>query len=275
MSDGEREHRNATRYRQGQNENEQSALQIARDALQIILNNINTTSRLDFSQSDDDTNSPTLSSVTLERGYPYNIHDYSLLALNQNTTMSRDNNADMSNGPINATLGVLPETIDDEIQQLKEAYDRHSIIIGGPPLTSINNTASDNLTLQELLREIRELRVQVNNQGRTGPVHVIGHGRTSHGLPAIDLTNIHTSHDVRRQPGTTINFLTLKEARNMIPEIDGASRNRVREFINASSYAIKNIHPVDESTLLEAILCTKFRGKAMLDFHTRDIANYS
>ncbi|KYN01908.1 hypothetical protein ALC62_07292 [Cyphomyrmex costatus] len=134
--------------------------------------------------------------------------------------MSKDDNADMSNGPINATLG--------------------------PPRTSVNNTASDNLTLQELLREIRELRVQINNQGRTGSARTIGYGRTSHGLPAIDLTKVHTSHDVRRQPGTTINFLTLKEARNMIPEIDGTSRNRVREFLNASSYAMKNIHPADE-----------------------------
>jgi len=59
----------------------------------------------------------------------------------------------------------------------------------------------------------------------------------------------------------------------MIPEVDGTSRNRVSEFLNASTYAIKDIHPVDEHTLLEAF-CTKFKGKAMMDFHTRDIVNF-
>ena len=60
----------------------------------------------------------------------------------------------------------------------------------------------------------------------------------------------------------------------MIPEIDGTKRNRVKEFINASSYAIKNIHPAEEHTLLEAILCTKFKDKAMTDFQTRKIHNF-
>ncbi|XP_011632041.1 uncharacterized protein LOC105423824 [Pogonomyrmex barbatus] len=60
----------------------------------------------------------------------------------------------------------------------------------------------------------------------------------------------------------------------MIPEIDGTSRGRVYEFLNASTYAIKNIHPADEHSLLEAILCTKFKGKAMMDFRMRDIINF-
>jgi len=60
----------------------------------------------------------------------------------------------------------------------------------------------------------------------------------------------------------------------MIPEIDGTSQNRVREFLNANTYAMKNIHPADEHTLLEALLCTKFKGKAMMDFYTRDIINF-
>ena len=60
----------------------------------------------------------------------------------------------------------------------------------------------------------------------------------------------------------------------MIPEINGESHKRVREFLNASTYAMKNIHPVDESMFLEAILCTKFKGKAMVVFDTRDIQDF-
>jgi len=42
----------------------------------------------------------------------------------------------------------------------------------------------------------------------------------------------------------------------------------VREFFNATNYTMKNIHPEDEQTLLKAILCIKFKRKAMMDFHT-------
>jgi len=59
----------------------------------------------------------------------------------------------------------------------------------------------------------------------------------------------------------------------MILTVDGESRDRVRKFLNAANYAMK-IHPADEQTLLEAILCTKFKGKAMMDFHTRDVRSY-
>jgi len=60
----------------------------------------------------------------------------------------------------------------------------------------------------------------------------------------------------------------------MVPTIDDESRDRVREFLNAANYAMKNIHPADEQTLLEAILCTKFKGKAMTNFHTRNMRSY-
>jgi len=91
-------------------------------------------------------------------------------------------------------------------------------------------------------------------------------GQSSHPL---DLTfNIHrrTHEDVRNQPEPSFGFLTLKEARNMIPTIDGESMDRVREFLNAANYAMKNIHPADEQTLLEAILCTKFKERQWWTF---------
>jgi len=37
---------------------------------------------------------------------------------------------------------------------------------------------------------------------------------------------------------------------------------------------MKNIHPAEEQTFLETILCTKFKGKAMVDFHTQDVHSY-
>jgi len=77
------------------------------------------------------------------------------------------------------------------------------------------------------------------------------YGQSSHPL---NLTYGRTHEDVRNQPGPSFGFLTLKEARNMIPIIDGKLRDRVREFLNTANYAMKNIHPADEQTLLEATL---------------------
>jgi len=55
----------------------------------------------------------------------------------------------------------------------------------------------------------------------------------------------------------------------MILEIDGTSRNQVQKFLNASTYAMSEINPADERSLLRAILCTKLTGKAMYEFQTR------
>jgi len=59
----------------------------------------------------------------------------------------------------------------------------------------------------------------------------------------------------------------------MIPEFDSNSRNRVRELLNATSYAMKNIHPADEQSCWKP-LSIKFKGKAMMDFHTRDVRSH-
>jgi len=60
--------------------------------------------------------------------------------------------------------------------------------------------------------------------------------------------------------------MKLKEVREMIPEFDGNSQAKLKEFLSACSYAIKNINSIDERTLLDAILCTKLKGKAMMRF---------
>jgi len=128
--------------------------------------------------------------------------------------------------------------------------------------------------IRELLQEIRELRFSrlleneyANCDGRCREM-------LEHSNHPLDLTYGQTHEDVQNQPGSSFGFLTLKEARSMIPEFDGNSRNRMREFINVASHAMKNIHPADEQTLLEAILCIKFKGKAMVDLHTRDVRSY-
>jgi len=60
----------------------------------------------------------------------------------------------------------------------------------------------------------------------------------------------------------------------MIPEFDGTSRHQLHEFINASTYAMNNIDSANEESLVQAILYTKPKGKAMQDFETRDIQTF-
>lgn len=60
----------------------------------------------------------------------------------------------------------------------------------------------------------------------------------------------------------------------MIPEFDGTAQSRVRKFLSASDYAMKNIKSTEEQILIEVIVCIKLKGKALLDFHIRDVRSY-
>ena len=133
--------------------------------------------------------------------------------------------------------------------------------------------------LTELLRDLayyRNRQDRILERLQAQFAHPTERPRVSraHGNYGADISYGRTQGDVRARMDVPQNYLRLKEALDMIPDFDGTSRNRVREFLNASSYAMKNIDPTNEYTLLEAILCTKLKGRAMLDFQTRDIQDY-
>ncbi|KAL6265936.1 hypothetical protein P5V15_002783 [Pogonomyrmex californicus] len=85
---------------------------------------------------------------------------------------------------------------------------------------------------------------------------------------------LYSLNDVRNSRDPVNAYMRLKEARNMIPEFDGAS-HKLPEFLSVATYAMKNTSPREESTLLEAILCTKLKRRAMTDFQTRDIRDFA
>lgn len=80
--------------------------------------------------------------------------------------------------------------------------------------------------------------------------------------------------DMRNRRNTSSNFLSLKEARKMIPEFDGTSRRQLQKFLNTITYIIKNIDPAEEESLVQAILYLKLKGTALRDFQTRDIHTF-
>lgn len=57
-----------------------------------------------------------------------------------------------------------------------------------------------------------------------------------------------TQADVRNHRNPAIAYIKLKEARNMIPEIDGSSRIQVQKFLTASTYAMKEIKSAEEGS---------------------------
>jgi len=137
---------------------------------------------------------------------------------------------------------------------------------------------TDHTAILELLREMRtEMRTelhslhervrQVENIDRSAPRRETNDGE-------FNMAYGRSDRDIRHRRSTTPNFLTLKEARAMVPEFDGTSRHKLNEFINASTYAMHNIDPANEESLIQAILYTKLKGKALQDFEMRDIQTF-
>jgi len=137
---------------------------------------------------------------------------------------------------------------------------------------------TDHTAILELLREMRtEMRTelhalhervrQVENIDRSAPRRETNNGESSMAYGRSD-------RDIRHRHSTSPNFLSLKEARTMIPDFDGTSRHKLNEFMHASTYAVNNIDPANEESLIQAILCTKLKGKALQDFETRDIQTF-
>jgi len=142
----------------------------------------------------------------------------------------------------------------------------------------VGHEETDHTAILALLREMRtEMRTelhslherirQVENIDRSAPRRETNHGESSIAYGRSD-------RDIRQRRSTTPNFLSNKEARTMIPEFDGTSRHKLKEFLSASTYAMNNIDPANEESLVQAILCTKLKGKALQDLETRDIQTF-
>ncbi|XP_077264813.1 uncharacterized protein LOC143898889 [Temnothorax americanus] len=125
------------------------------------------------------------------------------------------------------------------------------------------------IEMRDETRELRERLITLENSARNGDQVGAGNERYS------SENYGRTEHDIRNRRSSIPNAITLKEARSMIPEFDGTSRQKLQEFINACTYAVHNIQPTDEESLVQAILYTKLKGKAMQDFETRDIQTFA
>src|SRR5580765_3304672 len=190
----------------------------------------------------------------------------------------------MSQLRITSPRHVPAEDVDREIERLRDEAERtpneaNPRIQDEARRVTIEPPNEVRDMLYDLMREMREMRMEIDNlrdqdrEQRLNP-HINEQDRREYGDERFSIAYGRTSNDIRNQAGHAIGYLRLKEARDMIPEFDGTS-NKLQEFLSALSYAIKNINPLEEGTLLEAVLCTKLKGRAMTDFQTREIRNFT
>jgi len=178
------------------------------------------------------------------------------------------------NTPREGTSGERPVTsadIDAEINRLRMTTT-HSHR-GQEQIRTCQDTRDS--VLDQILEGIRGLQDRVSRLEVTNYDYYARPVRRENNHALLNLTYGRTTEDVRNQHDPINSYIKLKEARDMIPEIDGTSRNQIQKFLNASTYAMSEINPAEEKSLLKAILCTKLTGKAMHDFQTRDIRSFA
>ena len=157
-----------------------------------------------------------------------------------------------------------------ELQEIHHEIRENPVARAAPPNVAQERDNEVRDTLRAVIQELRRLQTDIDavreTQVHTQRIHDYRPSR----LSRRDTTYV-DHDDVRHQRGR--GSLPLKEARCMIPEFDG-NASKLQEFLSAMTYAVENIDPNDEVTLLGAILCTKLKGRAMLDFQTRKIRNF-
>ncbi|TLY46118.1 MAG: hypothetical protein E6K54_08555, partial [Gammaproteobacteria bacterium] len=151
-------------------------------------------------------------------------------------------------------------------------YNAHFPSVMKDTITTLSNLMQTMQTeMANMQREMRITQGQIRDMRIENRQNRESRPRDS---SEFDMSYGRTESDIRHRRSTSSNFLTLKEARVLIPEFDGTSRHKLQDFLNSCTYAIQNIDPIDEESLVQAILFTKLRGKARQDFETRNIQTY-
>jgi len=182
--------------------------------------------------------------------------------------MAENTNADAIIPPaaIDAEISVLRRTLAQMGQNLDATSQPPSAIAPGETSQMLN-------IIQAIHAELHTINTRIDRIEATQARTYTHERQESDYEPRM--TYGRTERDVRNRRSNARQFMSLKEARMMIPEFDGTSRHRLQEFLNACTYTMQNIHPDDEESLIQGILFTKLKGKAMQDFETRDIQTFA
>jgi len=140
----------------------------------------------------------------------------------------------MAHSLVEPTAQLPREEIENEILRLRNTPGQNNLYFEesrpGRRIT-FDNQSTENMLLHELLQEIRELRIQVgSNRNEREPSEDKNRVSRNFHENALDLIYGRTHSDIRNQPGASISFLNLKEARNMIRDRRHVSESRTRIF---------------------------------------------
>ncbi|EFN61762.1 hypothetical protein EAG_13833 [Camponotus floridanus] len=107
---------------------------------------------------------------------------------------------------------------------------------------------TSNILLAELVHSFREMqtemqymREQMRNM-QTVQANLNGTQENANIVP-LDVTYGRTQSDILNRRSAAPHYVTLKEARTMIPEFDGTTQQKLQEFLNSCTYAVQNINP--------------------------------
>ncbi|XP_036145038.1 uncharacterized protein LOC105833430 isoform X1 [Monomorium pharaonis] len=124
-----------------------------------------------------------------------------------------------------ASPRVIREEPEEEAQELQDSHEQSGNTPATPQINRRPIYLMENM-LHELLIEICELRSQLGNRNEvhSPPKEMARNTRrlTNH---ALDPSHGRSLRDLRHQHGSHIQYSSLKEARNIIPEINKTSRD--------------------------------------------------
>ena len=156
--------------------------------------------------------------------------------------MDRDTtNASGTRTPVDATFSLARSPVDMAAGPSNPGPTNAAIDREMPTLHNALTADPDEIPmLQDVMRDMQRLQMQIdayeaqNRAPRKNP-----NRRLSFHEHAFDITHDRYSQDIRNQRGSILSFMSLKDARNMIPEFDGTKRNRVyqREQLRDKKYS--------------------------------------
>ncbi|XP_070159225.1 uncharacterized protein [Polyergus mexicanus] len=227
--------------------------------------------------------SRTPSRVSLRREFSLTSYESDLFDPEEIYSQQESNMAESRNPRENTPANLPQSAVDEEIERMRRSIhqmDRNIVEADHTPPHERNREEKGDYTqiihiLNEIRADIHSLNIRVTRLESADaqlPRHTDINRENDN--DAFETTYGRTGRDIRNRRSVAPNYLPLKEARMMIPEFDGTSRHKLQEFLNACKYAVQNINPADEESLIQAILFTKLKGKAMQDFETRDIQTF-
>ncbi|XP_029675231.1 uncharacterized protein LOC115242830 [Formica exsecta] len=227
--------------------------------------------------------SRTPSRVSLRREFSLTSYESDLFDPEEIYSQQENNMAESRNPQERTPANPPKSAVDEEIENMRQSIrqmDQNIAEADRTPPPEINREERGDYTqiihiLNEIRADIHSLNIRVTRL-ESADAQLPRHTDTSreNDNDAFETTYGRTRRDIRNRRSVAPNYLPLKEARIMIPEFDGTSRHKLQKFLNACKYAVQNINPADEESLIQAILFTKLKGKAMQDFETRDIQTF-